>query len=141
MIRYRTIDKTIDSGYTQLPHENKTRTLEGDRIVSLAAKISELRKRKGESLQNVADAVGASKAHIWELETGKSKNPSLDLLVALAKHFKVPVAQLVGEDPTASDDDENLVVMYRELKGLEPQDWEIIEGVIQTLKNRQSKST
>ena len=41
------------------------------------------RMRKGQSLQKLADAVGASKAHIYELETGRSKNPSLALLTAL----------------------------------------------------------
>ena len=37
----------------------------------LGEKIKILRTRKKLSLQEVADAVGASKAHIWELETGK----------------------------------------------------------------------
>jgi transcriptional regulator with XRE-family HTH domain len=32
----------------------------------------------------VADAVRASKAHIWEIEQGRSKNPSMDLLSGLA---------------------------------------------------------
>ena len=35
--------------------------------MALAAKIKELRLKKGLSLQDLADAVGASKAHIWDL--------------------------------------------------------------------------
>lgn len=56
--------------------------------------------RKGESLQQVADAIGASKAHIWELESNRSKNPSLDLLQKLAGHFRTTVAYLI-EEPEA----------------------------------------
>jgi len=65
--------------------------------MALAAKLKELRIKHKKSLQEVADEVRASKAHIWDLETGKSKNPSLELLVKLAKCFKVSVADLVGE--------------------------------------------
>ena len=55
--------------------------------VTLAQRLKELRLKKGDSLQGLADAVGVSKAHVWELETGKSKNPSIELLTKLAKHF------------------------------------------------------
>lgn len=60
-------------------------------------RIKELRMRKGQSLQQVADAIGASKAHIWELESNRSKNPSLDLLQKLARHFTTTVAFLIEE--------------------------------------------
>lgn len=65
--------------------------------MSLGSRLKELRIKQGESLQAVADALDSSKAHIWELETGRSSNPSLDLLERLARHFKVPLAMLAGE--------------------------------------------
>lgn len=43
--------------------------------------------------------MGVSKAHIWELETGRSQNPSLEILKALAAHFKVTLAYLADEQP------------------------------------------
>jgi transcriptional regulator with XRE-family HTH domain len=63
-------------------------------------RIKDLRLRKKESLQQLADAIGASKAHIWELEANRSKNPSLDLLQKIAVHFKTTVAYLI-EEPQA----------------------------------------
>jgi transcriptional regulator with XRE-family HTH domain len=60
-------------------------------------RLKELRVGTGESLQDVADAIGASKAHIWELESNRAKNPSLDLLQKLAAHFKITVAYLIDE--------------------------------------------
>lgn len=60
-------------------------------------RLKELRVRTGESLQAVADSIGASKAHIWELESNRSKNPSLELLQKLAAHFKTTVAFLIDE--------------------------------------------
>ena len=84
--------------------------------MSLGARIRKLRLAKEESLQQLADAVNVSKAHIWELETGNSSNPSLELLKSLAAHFGKSVATLVGEDVSEVDDKD--MVMFRELKAL-----------------------
>ena len=62
----------------------------------LAKKLARLREEADQSLQDVANAVGVSRAHLWEVETGKSKNPSLDLVRKLADHFTVSVAWLIG---------------------------------------------
>lgn len=107
--------------------------------MALGARLKQLRIRDGESLQQVADAVGASKAHIWELETGKSRNPSMELLTALADHFKVGVAFLVGEDPNAPDEDEALITMFRELKNLTDNDRETVRAVMESLRSRAKK--
>ncbi|QTH70379.1 helix-turn-helix domain-containing protein [Pseudoalteromonas xiamenensis] len=64
--------------------------------MTLAEKLTELRVNKKASLQAVADAVGVSKPHIWELEKGKTKNPSLELLKKLALYYQVSLDTLVG---------------------------------------------
>ena len=66
-----------------------------------ADRLKELRWRTGQSLQQVAYAIGASKAHIWELENNKSNNPSLDLLQRLASHFNTSVSYLIEERDTS----------------------------------------
>jgi transcriptional regulator with XRE-family HTH domain len=107
--------------------------------MSLASKIKELRLKKNKSLQQVADDVGASKAHIWDLEIGKSKNPSIDLLTKLAKCFGVSVADLIGENPAGKDVDPQVVAMYRELKDLTPADRQAIQAMMDHLKARKPK--
>lgn len=62
--------------------------------MTLAEKLKQLRSQSKESLQQVADAVGVSKAHVWELETGRSQNPSLEILQKLAGHFKTTISYL-----------------------------------------------
>jgi transcriptional regulator with XRE-family HTH domain len=105
-----------------------------------AQRLKELRLKKKESLQDVADAVKASKAHVWELETGKSKNPSVELLTKLAEHFAVPVAQLIGEDPDATQEDQELVAMFRDLKDLTPRDREILRSAMLSMKKIKDSS-
>lgn len=97
-------------------------------------RVKELREGLDMSLQELADAVGASKAHIWDLEQGRSANPSIDLLTKLAKTLKVSVADLVGENPTGKKEDARVVGMYRELKQLSDSDLDMIQQMVERLK-------
>ena len=62
----------------------------------LSRVIKTLRESKGLSQKALADAVGVTDAYITMLETGKRKNPSLDVLRKLAKALGVPVTELLG---------------------------------------------
>lgn len=68
---------------------------------SFGERIAFLRELSGESLQDVATAVGCSKAHMHEIESGRKINPSLNLIRSLAIHFMVPAAALVETPITA----------------------------------------
>ena len=104
--------------------------------MSLALKIKALRAKQKKSLQGVADEVGASKAHIWELETGKSKNPSIELLTNLARCFNVSISDLIGENPFEADAEPEIIAMYRDLKELDKRDLETIRIMMERLKER-----
>lgn len=106
-----------------------------------AQRLTELRLAKKQSLQQVADAVGVSKAHVWEMEKGRAANPSMALVTRLADHFRVSVTYLVGEDPTAPDEDDQLVRMFRQAKDLEPRDRDALDALLQSFLSRQGKST
>lgn len=58
-------------------------------------RIKEVRKKKGLSLQQVADAVGVGNNTISRYETGK-REPKLETWNKLADYFHVPVAYLKG---------------------------------------------
>jgi transcriptional regulator with XRE-family HTH domain len=62
----------------------------------LSRVIKTLRQEKGLSQKALAEQVGVTDAYITMLETGKRKNPSLDILKKLAKALGVPVTELLG---------------------------------------------
>jgi len=101
--------------------------------MSLGLRIADLRRKKGQSLQQVADAVGVSKAHIWELEKERTDNPSMALVTRLANYFSVTVSFLVGEDLEASDADMDIQRMFRQAKELEPHERAIIDDMMRSL--------
>jgi transcriptional regulator with XRE-family HTH domain len=104
--------------------------------MSLASKLKELRLKTGQSLQEVANAVGASKAHVWELEMGKSTNPSLDLMRRFAEHYKITVASLIGE--AAADMPDRFFQMYKDFERLDPRDQAFFETIMAEMKKRRS---
>ncbi len=106
--------------------------------MSLGARLTQLRLGAGESLQDVADAAGVSKAHIWELEKGRTQNPSLALLTGLADHFKLSVGALIGEDPGATGTDIAVARMFRRAKELHPDDLKVLDDVLDSLLKRHS---
>jgi transcriptional regulator with XRE-family HTH domain len=102
----------------------------------LAAKLKELRVRTRKSLQEVADEVEASKAHIWDLETGRASNPSIELLTRLSRCFNVSVAELIGENPGGEGETPDLVAMFRDLKQLSPGDRQAIQAMMEHFRKR-----
>ena len=107
--------------------------------MGLGARITELRMQKRESLQDVADAVHVSKAHIWELEKGRTDNPSMGLVTRLADHFGVTVSYLVGEDPGAEDANPKIARLFRQASALASEDLEVLEDMMKSLLKRRGK--
>lgn len=102
--------------------------------MALAAKLKQLRTATRKSLQELADDVGASKAHIWDLETGRATNPSIELLTKLSRALNVSVAELIGE--TAASDEPELLAMFRDLKTLSPDDRKAIQGMMDHFRRK-----
>lgn len=65
-------------------------------------RITELRKRKGLTLQQVADAIGVGNNTISRYETGK-REPKLKTWEKLANFFNVSVAYLMGISNSPND--------------------------------------
>ena len=104
--------------------------------MSLGSKLKDLRLSKRKSLQEVANSVGASKPHIWELERGTSKNPSLELLKNLAKYYSVTIDFLT--DDTSENDRVQAFALSIAEKNLSDSDLLILDNLAKELdkKNR-----
>lgn len=59
--------------------------------MTIGIKIKYLRQKNKWSLQKLADALGCSKAHIFEIERGKS-SPTFDKIQQIATIFTIPLS-------------------------------------------------
>lgn len=104
--------------------------------MSFARKLHEQRVKNRLSLQQVADAVDISKAHVWNLEKALTTNPSMDLVMKFAELFRVRVTDLVGEGPDETEEEPEIVAMFRDLKQLDERDRETIAMLMEQMKRR-----
>lgn len=104
--------------------------------MSFGERLFDLRQNAKVSLQTVADAIGISKAHVWELEKGHSTNPSFELVQKLAKYFGVTPEVLIGEVEVPTPKVQMANRIHRDLKTLSERDLELIEGMVRTLQRQ-----
>jgi transcriptional regulator with XRE-family HTH domain len=112
------------------------RQIEQEKRVSIGEKLFSLRQKSGESLQGVADKVGVSKAHVWELEKGRSKNPSFEMVRKLAAHYGVSIDVLTGNAAEPEAADLQVDRIHRGLEELSDRDREIVEQMIAAMKQK-----
>ncbi|MFF3466827.1 helix-turn-helix domain-containing protein [Streptomyces sp. NPDC001984] len=74
----------------------------GDDLPAVAPQLRSLRRRAGLTLEAAARSAGLSPAHLSRLETGQ-RQPSLPMLLALARIYGTTVSELLGE--TVADRD------------------------------------
>ena len=86
---------------------------------AFGARLRRLREAKNLTLQQVADAVGCTKAYIWELEMKDGQRPTAERVQALSKLLGVTMGDIMGEPiqevPQASPED---VAFFREYAGM-----------------------
>nr|WP_243244552.1 helix-turn-helix transcriptional regulator [Clostridium paraputrificum] len=79
-----------------VPHNNivkKTKIQENVQV--LAKNIKEKRLNKGLGVKALANLVGVSNSVIFNIESGKTKNPRIDIVCKIAKVFNVTLDELV----------------------------------------------
>ncbi|MEU5212464.1 XRE family transcriptional regulator [Streptomyces sp. NPDC020742] len=67
-----------------------------EELPTVAPRLRDLRRRSGLTLETAARLVGLSPAHLSRLETGR-RQPSLPMLLALARTYGTTVSDLLGE--------------------------------------------
>ncbi|MFV2119307.1 XRE family transcriptional regulator [Streptomyces sp. Act-28] len=80
-------------------------TVEGepaDGLPDVAPQLRALRRRRGLTLEAAARRAGLSPAHLSRLETGR-RQPSLPMLLGLARTYGTTVSELLGEVAQVTD--------------------------------------
>ncbi|MEU8462170.1 XRE family transcriptional regulator [Streptomyces sp. NPDC029003] len=84
------------------PHEGNPDPAAPDELPAVAPQLRELRRRAGLTLEAAAARARLSPAHLSRLETGR-RQPSLPLLLGLARTYGTTVSELLGETQAVAD--------------------------------------
>lgn len=80
----------IDSALSELGYEDATP------FGAFGEIIARRRKELDLSLQAVADRCGVAKGHLWDMEQGNAKNPTLETVWLLSKALHLRPAEVVA---------------------------------------------
>lgn len=101
------------------------------RVRALGQRLRALREARGETLEQVATVAGRSGGWLSRLENGHQKEePSFTVLVALAGHFGVDVAELVRDGREALRRPDRETEKARPLRPDDP-----LEVVVEEIRN------
>src|ERR1700728_1030317 len=87
---------------------------------ALGEKIRLLRKKKGYSLDKLAQLTESSKSYIWELENKNPPRPSADKLGTIARALGVTLDYLVGPDTPGGLQTAEDRAFFREYQRMSP---------------------
>lgn len=65
-------------------------------VATIASRMREIREARGLSLQDVAERAGIAKSHVWQIEQGRSANPTIATTVGIARALGVSLDYLAG---------------------------------------------
>ena len=64
-------------------------------MTKLGTIILQRRTKLGMSLQNVAGEAGVAKSAVWDIESGRSRNPTIKTLLGIATALRMSTIKLV----------------------------------------------
>ena len=85
--------------------------------------IAARRNALGLSLEEVAKRANCTKSHVWEMEKGKSKNPTIKQTLALCEALQCSLNTLLGLEvaqPIITDHELSLIAAHRKIFGAKP---------------------
>lgn len=89
---------------------------------SVGHKLFELRLASNESFAQICEKTGIDSQHIYFIEYGIENNPTLEVLKALAKHFRTSISYLVGEEEPYHKNSERYLWLKHYAKRIEWRD-------------------
>ena len=98
-------------------------------IMSIAKRLSDIRKRKGLTQQALADSVGVHVTQVKRYEAGASQ-PSLEAIKKIAKTLRVTTDSLIFEEDELAPD-ANLALQFQAIAAMPSEEQKIIQELLE----------
>ncbi len=99
-------------------------------------KLRKLRVDNDLTLDQLGEAIGSSKAYVWQLENKKNAKPSADLLLKIAATFKVAPEYLLDDSRDQLIGQQLDDTFFRKFQSLSEEDRQTIERIISSFGSK-----
>lgn len=101
--------------------------------MDISKRISDLRNRRGMTVNRLANQAGVSQSYLREIEMGKYGNPSIDVLEALCGALKISMSEFFDESNEHYKIEDSLM---RELLLMEPEQRGKLREFLEIMRER-----
>lgn len=99
----------------------------------LGTKINELRRERGMTLEQLAQATNSSKSYMWELENKDVARPSAEKLDRIAQALDVTASYLIDVSQSAPTEDVADTAFYRQYQKLDTDKKVMLKRILDAL--------
>jgi len=96
----------------------------------LGEKLRKLRKKKGLTLDQLADQTESSKSYIWELENKNPPRPSAEKLAKIAERLDTTIEYLLDKGEELAEEDAADASFYRQYRKMSQSTKEKIRQIV-----------
>lgn len=100
-------------------------------MATMGEKIRKLRKKKGYTLERLAEVSDSSKSYIWELENKNPPRPSAEKIAKIASALGVTSDYLVNEDESTPGVDTVDQAFFRRYRNMDANTKERIRQIVE----------
>ena len=99
----------------------------------LGERVRELRRKRGLTLEGLAERVGSSKSYMWEIENKEVTRPSAEKLALIATALDTTVEYLLGGDGETEEEDAEDIAFFRKYKKMASTEKERLRRILNAL--------
>lgn len=99
----------------------------------LGERVREQRRKRGLTLEGLAERVGSSKSYMWEIENKEVVRPSAEKLAMIATTLDTTVEYLLGGDNEQAEENAEDVAFFRKYKKMRRPQKEQLRRILDAL--------
>lgn len=103
-------------------------------------KLRKARTDRNKTLEELASAIGSSKAYVWQLENKKNAKPSAQLLLKIANYLGESPDFFLDDGASERSDSQLEDAFFRKFRNLSKEDRHYIDKIVSGLDGQQHKS-
>ena len=102
-------------------------------------KLRRVRTSKSKTLEELAKAIGSSKAYVWQLENKKNAKPSAELLLKISNYLGESPDFFLDDNAKEHSPSQLEDAFFRKFKNLSEDDKKYIDRIVSGLDGRKEK--